>query len=347
MYTSFRLSSHFYSTKSLAFLLYINNGDSMRKRFKAKKKFRLKKIVYLLLIVFIIVLVKCYIMRIRIINSNSKLINTILETSNYYSYNTNDTNIIDTISNYISKNVFNSPLFFLKSELNISSEEKTSSNINEVDFIYEENDLPLVYIYNSHQGETYSMEYLEDYNIVPNVLMASNMLRDKLENNNIKTIVEESDILEYMKKNNLDHAGSYIASRAFLEQAIKKYPSVKLFIDLHRDAATHKATYTEINGKDCAKVLFVIGLENTNYEENLKVATSINNIILDKYSGLTRGIMKKEGYGVNGVYNQDINDNVILLEVGGNENNIDEINNTLDIMASVIGEYLDEKEEKK
>ena len=53
--------------------------------------------------------------------------------------------------------------------------------------------------------------------------------------------------------------------------------------------------------------------------------------------------MKKKGYGVNGIYNQDLKGNVILIEIGGNENNIEEINNTLDIMALVIGEYLNEK----
>lgn len=344
-----RLSfSFFYSTKIIYSLLYINNGDNMRKKFRAKKRFRFRKTCYILLIIVALVLLKCYIVKIKLINSNQKLVNTILENSNYYSYeNKKNTSIIDTISDYISVNIFNSPLFFLKSQLGITKEEKTSSNINKVEFIYEENDLPLVYIYNSHQGENYSIEYLEDYNIVPNVLMASNMLKEKLENINIKAIVEESDILDYMKRNNLNHAGSYIASRNFLENAISKYTSVKLFIDLHRDAATHEVTYTKINDKDCAKVLFVIGLENPNYEENLKVVTKLNNIILDKYPSLTRGIMKKEGYGVNGVYNQDINSNVILLEMGGNENNIDEINNTLDIMAEVIGEYLNEKEKTK
>ena len=56
--------------------------------------------------------------------------------------------------------------------------------------------------------------------------------------------------------------------------------------------------------------------------------------------------MKKEGYGVNGVYNQDLKENVILIEIGGNENNIEEVNNTLDLVAHVIGEYINEKEEK-
>ena len=53
--------------------------------------------------------------------------------------------------------------------------------------------------------------------------------------------------------------------------------------------------------------------------------------------------MKKQGYGVNGVYNQDLNSNVILIEIGGHENNIDEVNNTLELVAISIKEYLDEK----
>ena len=53
--------------------------------------------------------------------------------------------------------------------------------------------------------------------------------------------------------------------------------------------------------------------------------------------------MKKQGYGVNGIYNQDLDERVILIEIGGHENNIEEINNTLDLIAEVIGEYLNEE----
>ena len=187
------------------------------------------------------------------------------------------------------------------------------------------------------------MEYLEDYNVVPDVLMASLMLKDKLESNNISSIVEENDILKYMKDNNLDHSGSYKASRIYLEKILTSYPNMDLYIDLHRDAATHKVSTTIINDKPCAKILFVIGLENSNYKKNLEKVTKLNNIILEKYPSLTRGIMKKQGYGVNGIYNQDLDERVILIEIGGHENNIEEINNTLDLIAEVIGEYLNEK----
>lgn len=320
----------------------------MKKRFRTKKKIKFKKIAYLLLIIFLIVIYKCYISKIKIINSNEKLINNILNNTNYYAFNdVENSNIVDIVYQYINENIFNSPINLLKNQLNYEEKEQEKQDTKQVEFLYEENALPRVYIYNSHQGENYSYKYLEEYNITPNVLMASNMLKEKLENLNIPTLVEENDILEYMNKNNLNHAGSYIASRYFLEKVINKYSSIELFIDLHRDAATHSVTHTTINGKDCAKVLFVIGLEYDTYEENLKIVTELNNLILEKYPTLTRGIMKKEGYGVNGVYNQDLNNNVILIEIGGHENNIDEVNNTLDLIAEIIGEYLNEKEKKE
>jgi len=302
----------------------------MKKRFKSKKRIKFRKIIYIFLLIFIIYLLKIYVEKFEFISSNEKFINNILSDMNNSSIN----NFI----NYINKNTFNSPVFFLKSELNYEN-----SN-NHIDFAYIEVDKPRIYIYNSHQGETYGMKYLEEYNITPNVLTASNMLKEKLNNLGINTIVEESNILEYMKKQGLDHAGSYIASRYFLENTIKKYNSLELYIDLHRDSISHDASYININGKDCAKILFVIGLEYDTYQNNLNVVEKINNIINNNYPGLSRGIMKKEGYGVNGVYNQDLNSNVILIEIGGHENNIEEINNTLELVANAIKEYINEKE---
>lgn len=302
----------------------------MRKRFKSKKKLKIRNIIYLFLFVFFIYMLRICVVRIKLINTNEKLVNNILSDIG------NET--ISNVINYIDEKIFNSPIYFLETELNYKNDD---SKITE--FAYIEVEKPRIYIYNSHQGETYSKQYLEEYNITPNVLMASQILSEKLNNQGINTIVEENNILEYMNKNGLDHAGSYKASRYFLENTMKKYSSIELYIDLHRDAISHDASYININGKDCAKILFVIGLEYDTYQNNLKVVEEINNIINTKYPNLSRGIMKKQGYGVNGVYNQDLNSNVILIEIGGYENNIDEVNNTLELVANAIREYLNEK----
>lgn len=324
------LSFLFFSTYNTYTLLYSYIGDYMRKRFKTRKRINTRLIIYSILFLFLIFLLSIYIKRIKFLSANESFINNIFSDIN--------NKRVEKVINYIDKNIFNSPIYLLESQLNY----KKSSN-NTTYFAYVEVDKPVVYIYNSHQGENYSMKYLEEYNITPNVLMASRMLSEKLNNLNINTIVEENNILEYMDKNGLDHAGSYIASRYFLENTIKKYNSIKLYIDLHRDAISHDASYININGKDCAKILFVIGLEYDTYQNNLKVVEEINNIINTKYPNLSRGIMKKQGYGVNGVYNQDLDSNVILIEIGGHENNIDEVNNTLDLVADAIKEYLNEK----
>ena len=302
----------------------------MKKRFKSKKRIKIKGVVILLFLILLIYIFSIYFKNIKITNGNQLFINNVL-------YEINN-NTIPNLIKYIDENIFNSPINILKSQINYNTD-KTITN-----FAYVEIEKPKIYIYNSHQGETYSKKYLEEYNITPNVLMVSKMLSEKLNNLNINTIVEENDILEYMNINNLDHSGSYIASRHFLEQAINKYNSIELYIDLHRDAISHDLSYININGLDCAKILFVIGLEYDTYQNNLAIVEKINSIINIKYPGLSRGIMKKQGYGVNGVYNQDLKSNVILMEIGGHENNIDEVNNTLDLVSLAIKEYLDEKE---
>lgn len=297
------------------------------KRFKSKKHSKYK----LYILVFIMI---CYIINKNFdikIKETSNIIKYVFKNDIKYSYKDN---ILSNMYKQINKNIFNNPINILHTNTNIAY----ATNISYID------NKPKVYIYNSHQGETYNNEYLENTNIIPNVILASSILKEKLDNIGIKTIIESNDILKYMRDNNLDHGGSYIASRYFLNKIYEKYPNLDLYIDLHRDSIDYNTSITNINGKICAKVLFVIGLENPNYQGNLNVVNKLNNIILKKYPSLTRGIMKKEGYGVNGVYNQDVNSNVILIEIGGNKNNLDEVSNTLDLIADVIGEYINEKE---
>ena len=56
------------------------------------------------------------------------------------------------------------------------------------------------------------------------------------------------------------------------------------------------------------------------------------------YKGLSRGIYKRSDV----IFNQDLNPNAILIELGGVDNQIDELNNTLEILSKIIKEYLGE-----
>ena len=108
----------------------------------------------------------------------------------------------------------------------------------------------------------------------------------------------------------------------------EKYPTLKYFIDVHRDSVSYDKSVVSINNKKYAKLLFIVGLENKNYKENLEFTEKINNKINSLYPGLSRGIYKKSGPGVNGVYNQDNNKYTILIEVGGEKNTLDEVMNS-------------------
>lgn len=203
---------------------------------------------------------------------------------------------------------------------------------------------PIVYIYNSHPLENYNNYNLEIYGITPNVLMASYLLKEKLLSNNIMTIVEETDLTEFLSLNKWSYNQSYRASRIFMLDKKNQYNSLKYYIDLHRDSINKNQSTTKIKGKSYAKILFVIGLENKNYKKNLKLATNLNNLLNELYPGISRGILKKEGPNVDGIYNQDISENTMLIELGGHENNINEVMNTINVLSEIITKYIGEHE---
>ena len=92
--------------------------------------------------------------------------------------------------------------------------------------------------------------------------------------------------------------------------------------------------------------MFLLGLENKNYLENKEVITKLNDYINKNYPNLSRGIYEKQGKGVNGIYNQDYHKNVLLIEVGGYENTIDEVNNSLKVISDALYNYIQENDKK-
>lgn len=187
---------------------------------------------------------------------------------------------------------------------------------------------PIIYIYNSHQTEEYMPTSFVEYSVRPTVEMNNYILEEKFEKEGFTTYVEEERIKEILNKNNWNYAGSYLASRTLLEKRKQEYPSLKYFIDVHRDSLPKSRTTVTINEKDYATILFIVGLENKNYQKNLSFTEKINNKLNEKYPNLSKGIYKKEGEGVNGVYNQDFSPRTILVEMGGPENSIEEVLNT-------------------
>lgn len=257
--------------------------------------------------------------------SDKKFVNFLLGTFNLK----NNKNIIDiNIKDYIDSNAL-----LLKNYYNGKVSEET------VDF--QEEFSPLIYIYNSHQSEEYAPSSYVEFSITPTVMMASYILEDVFNKNGYYSLVEERSVQNILKNNGWKYNSSYKASRILMENAFSEYKSLKYFIDVHRDSLSREKTYININGKDYAKTIFLIGLENNNYHANLEFVEKINAKMNEKYPGLSKGIYKKGGEGVNGIYNQDFSPYTILIEIGGIDSTTVEVLNSAlafsDCFMEVIG----------
>lgn len=254
----------------------------------------------------------------------------ILISDNLGSYKKNITNV-DFVVKYLLDVELN------KTESVIKENDKTGETL-----VVEENLTPIVYIYNTHQEEKYQSAYLGEYNIASSVFLASKILKEYLEDLGIGVIVEEENVTSKLKSLGWKYGSSYKVSRMFMEDAFKEHSTLKYFIDVHRDSSDYSKTTVDINGEKYAKLLFVVGLDNENYTGNLKLAENLKEKLKLEEPTLVRGVLKKSGKGVNGIYNQDFNSNTMLIEVGGQYNNINEVNNTLKVFAKVLSKYIKE-----
>lgn len=308
----------------------------MKKRFitRKKKRFRGLKIFFFFLLFVFSLFFSFYILNKSNIEIDDKEIVQLL-----LNYKDNDANKI----RKKIKSFFSVPSALLDNDyfeyvVPVSKNDDLTSSVDASD------KKPLIYIYNSHQGEEYASSTLAEYTVAPTVMFADYIFQDVLEKNNYKAIVEEASIKEILNMNSWKYAYSYMASRVLLEDAKNKNPSLKYFVDIHRDSLEKGRTTIEIEGKKFAKTIFLIGLENENYEENLSFTEKINNLLNEKYPGLSKGIYKKGGPGVNGVYNQDFSKRAILIEIGGYENTPSEVLNSVLAFSECFMEVISKDE---
>lgn len=217
----------------------------------------------------------------------------------------------------------------IKDIINVSKEEQKPQN----------QEKPIIYIYSSHDTEEYQEPTSKIHSITPNVKVASYILKDHLNDLGIKSTVEKRKISDYLKKHNLNYYGSYDASRYYIQTSMKEN-DYKIIIDLHRDSIKRNLSVYENNNKKYAKILFVLTKKHKNYKENEKFVKKLNEKINENYKGLSRGIMNRE----DAIFNQDLSPHAILLEVGGVDNTLEEINNTLYVIAKVLHDYINNGE---
>ncbi len=187
---------------------------------------------------------------------------------------------------------------------------------------------PQVLVVHTHTTECYdgdamSGETERTTDDAKNVVAVGDAICQTLEEYGIKTY-HDTTYHDYPS-----YQGAYTRTLTTITNRLAENPSVKMVLDVHRDAFIYSdgsklKVSCEQNGVPTAKVMLVcgsdsMGLEHKNWRENLKLAAKIQNAAEIMYPGLMRPVnLRTERF------NMHMSDGSLLIEVGSNGNTLDE-----------------------
>lgn len=293
-------------------------------KFKSKRRIKLKfKYLIFIIIIILIYLLFSYISsNFKLVTINKNAISKILSNNSIHIiYNEDDNYLNKILQKFIN---INDPVGILKNQTENKIILKDKLKLSSYKY--------KVYLYNTHDLEQYK-DFIQ--NIKINVGNASLLLSNNLKSIGIDVIVEKQKVSDLT---NNDLSKSFDTSKILIENIIQN-ENIDLFIDLHRDDEKKEVTTLELNGKKYAKVKFVVGRKNKNYMLNYNLTELINRKIKEKYPDLTCGIVLNDNY----TYNQELSEKIIFINIGGYENDIVEVKNTIDLLGPIIKEVLDEE----
>ena len=287
----------------------------MKKIFKSKKNYKrnFKRLVLILLISFF----SAHFLNKIPIFKNKNIINLFKHTS---------------MSEIENNNLKFNGTYFLNVGLNSLENIKFEKEVFKQNTKKNNNDVR-IYIYNTHQTEEYKT--IENYNLTPTVYTASYILKDMLKEYNINAIVEDSNLKEELDSKGLSYYDAYDVSRSWLEKLNNN--TLDLYIDLHRDSVGYQYSNVLVDNKDYAKIMFVVGM-NHDYTYNMEVVDKLINEIESINKEISRGKYLRK----TAIFNQDFNNNCVLIELGGPESTYESISNSLSVLALAIKNYLAE-----
>lgn len=126
------------------------------------------------------------------------------------------------------------------------------------------------------------------------------------------------------------YTGAYGHSKASVERYLDEYPTIRVVLDLHRDAIypddhTRIKPTVVIDGKKAAQVMIIVGMLNSktvpnpHTAENLALAVRLQQQLHTDYEGLMRPLNL-----ANARYNQQLIGGSLLLEMGSDANTLEE-----------------------
>ncbi len=181
-----------------------------------------------------------------------------------------------------------------------------------------------------------------------NVIGLGSRLANNLMREGIGVEHDKTNMTQELHSKGWSSTQAYTLSGDIVEEAASTQQNdFVYYLDLHRDSARKEITTKTINGESYARLYFVVGKENKDYQENLDFAKEIHQKLEGKFPGISRGVFLKTKSEGNGVYNQDVSNKALLVEIGGVDNHLDELERTIDAFAEVYAESIRNEQKAK
>jgi stage II sporulation protein P len=203
---------------------------------------------------------------------------------------------------------------------------------------------PAVLIVHTHGSESYTKEPGQNYKETAqyrtlddhyNMVAVGDLLAQRLEAAGIR-VIHDRQLHDYPS-----YTSSYNNSRKSVKAYLEEYPTIRLVLDLHRDAGENSdgsqfATHAKVDGQESAQIMFLVGTdESGNYHpqwrDNLAVAAKLNVLMENINPGITRKTTLRAQR-----FNQDLADIALLVEVGAAGNTLQEALTAIPILADAI-----------
>lgn len=192
---------------------------------------------------------------------------------------------------------------------------------------------PQVLIVHTHATESYMLEDRDYYTAADKARNTDNSKNVTYIGEIFANVLKEGGIGVIHDKTQHDHPaynGSYGRAAETINEYLKKYPSIKIVVDVHRDSIAMsgsdkcKPTAT-VNGKKAAQVMLVMGSETgsvtgfPNWRQNFRLALRYQQTMEVMYPGLARPLLFASRR-----YNENLTTGSMILEVGTDSNYFEE-----------------------
>ncbi len=211
----------------------------------------------------------------------------------------------------------------------------------EKDLSIEKKDAPQILIYHTHGSESFIDS--KSGETKDTVVGMGELLAQYLTEKHGYQVLHDTTLFDMKDgKNNRNYA--YNDALVYMEQLLKKYPSIEVIIDLHRDAGTKRVA--TIQGKKVAKVMLFNGLcrntqgvlsylPNKNLLDNLAFSFQMKLLGDEMYPGLMNKIFLKDYR-----YNMHLAERYLLIELGTDQNTVEEARNAMEPLSDVLAQVL-------